>query len=75
MAQAFEYLRHGGVENTANLLRFLADTLLREGHGFEAPHAARPRGLRAGRGDLRSRRAAARRRARPSGSSSIARTA
>jgi cobaltochelatase CobN len=27
------------VENTANLLRFLADTLLREGHGFEAPRA------------------------------------
>jgi cobaltochelatase CobN len=37
LAQAFEYLRHGGVENTANLLRFLADTLLREGHGFEPP--------------------------------------
>ena len=39
LAQAFEYLRHGGVENTANLLLFLADTLLREGHGFEAPRA------------------------------------
>ena len=37
VAQAFEYLRHGGVENTGQLLRFLADTLLLEGHGFEAP--------------------------------------
>ncbi len=37
VAEAFEYLRHGGVENTANLLRFLADTLLLEGHGFEPP--------------------------------------
>ena len=26
VAQAFEYLRHGGVENTRDLLRFLADT-------------------------------------------------
>ena len=26
VAQAFEYLRHGGVENTRELLRFLADT-------------------------------------------------
>jgi cobaltochelatase CobN len=39
VAEAFEYLRHGGVENTANLLRFLADTLLLEGHGFDAPRA------------------------------------
>jgi cobaltochelatase CobN len=37
VAEAFEYLRHGGVENTANLLRFLADTLLLEGHGFDGP--------------------------------------
>jgi cobaltochelatase CobN len=37
LAQAFEYLRHGGVENTANLFRFLADTLLLAGHGFAAP--------------------------------------
>lgn len=41
VAQAFEYLRHGGVENTAQLLRFLADTFLLEGHGF-APPAALP---------------------------------
>ena len=37
VAEAFEYLRHGGVGNTANLLRFVADTLLLEGHGFEPP--------------------------------------
>src|SRR5215213_9465406 len=35
VAEAFEYLRWGGVANTANLLRFVADTLLLEGHGFE----------------------------------------
>ncbi len=37
VAEAFEYLRWGGVANTANLLRFVADTLLLEGHGFEPP--------------------------------------
>src|SRR5918999_802889 len=37
VAEAFEYLRSGGVRNTANLLRFLADTLLFEGFGFEPP--------------------------------------
>jgi cobaltochelatase CobN len=37
VAEAFEYLRHGGVGNTGNLFRFVADTLLFEGHGFEAP--------------------------------------
>ena len=37
VAEAFEYLRHGGVENTGNLLRFVADTLLVEGYGFEPP--------------------------------------
>ncbi|AHY46095.1 cobaltochelatase, CobN subunit [Rubrobacter radiotolerans] len=35
VAAAFEYLRHGGVANTENLLRFVADTLLLEGYGFE----------------------------------------
>src|SRR5918994_5581394 len=33
--EAFEYLRHGGVSNTENLLRFVADTVLVEGYGFE----------------------------------------
>src|SRR5215211_1216446 len=37
VAEAFEYLRCGGVLNTANLLRFVADTLLFEGYGFEPP--------------------------------------
>src|SRR5918992_4015855 len=37
VAEAFEYLRHGGVRNTENLFRFVADTLLVEGYGFEAP--------------------------------------
>jgi cobaltochelatase CobN len=37
VAEAFEYLRHGGVANLANLLRFVADTLLFSGFGFEPP--------------------------------------
>ncbi|HKE99424.1 MAG TPA: cobaltochelatase subunit CobN [Actinomycetes bacterium] len=37
LAQAFEYLRHGGVDNLANLLRFVADTQLGGGLGFEPP--------------------------------------
>ncbi len=37
VAQAFEYLRCGGVENTANLFRFVADTVLLEGFGFDPP--------------------------------------
>src|SRR5919202_6122907 len=35
--EAFEYLRHGGVGNTENLLRFVADTVLMEGYGFGPP--------------------------------------
>jgi cobaltochelatase CobN len=38
VAQAGEYLRHGDVENVEQLLRFLADTFLLEGHGFGPPH-------------------------------------
>jgi len=37
VAQAFEYLVQGGVENLVQLARFLADTLLRTGFGFEPP--------------------------------------
>src|SRR5215210_7908325 len=37
VAEAFEYLRWGGVRNTENLFRFVADTLLVEGYGFEPP--------------------------------------
>ncbi|EHN11207.1 CobN component of cobalt chelatase involved in B12 biosynthesis [Patulibacter medicamentivorans] len=39
VAEAHEYLRHGGVENTAQLLRFLGDTLLVRGDGFAPPQA------------------------------------
>ncbi len=38
VAQAGEYLRHGDVANVEQLLRFLADTFLLEGNGFEPPH-------------------------------------
>jgi cobaltochelatase CobN len=38
VAQAGEYLRHGDIDNVEQLLRFLADTFLLEGHGFEPPH-------------------------------------
>jgi len=37
VAQAFEYLVHGGLANTAALLRFVADTVLLGGFGFEPP--------------------------------------
>ena len=37
VAQAGEYLRHGDVSNVEQLLRFLADTFLLEGHGFDPP--------------------------------------
>ena len=37
VAQAGEYLRHGDVDNVEQLLRFLADTFLLDGHGFEPP--------------------------------------
>jgi cobaltochelatase CobN len=45
VAEAFEYLRHGGVANTANLLRFVADTLLYTGFGFEPPAVLPGHGL------------------------------
>ncbi|MBI4213307.1 MAG: cobaltochelatase subunit CobN [Chloroflexi bacterium] len=37
VAEAFEYLCQGGVDNVANFFRFVADTLLNEGYGFDAP--------------------------------------
>jgi cobaltochelatase CobN len=37
VADAFAYLTQGGVENTANLFRFVADTLLCCGFGFDPP--------------------------------------
>jgi cobaltochelatase CobN len=53
VAQVFDYLHHGGVENTGQLLRFLADTLLLEGHGFEQPRTLPDLGVYVpGRGDV-----------------------
>jgi cobaltochelatase CobN len=53
VAEAFEYLRHGGVENTARFLRFLADTVLLEGFGFDPPAPIPDFGLYLpGRGDV-----------------------
>ncbi len=37
VVQAFEYLVQGGPRNVAHMLRFLVDTLLMEGFGFEPP--------------------------------------
>ncbi|HLY83957.1 MAG TPA: cobaltochelatase subunit CobN, partial [Acidimicrobiales bacterium] len=37
VAQAFEYLVHGGLANTEHLLRFVADTVGYHGFGFEPP--------------------------------------
>lgn len=37
VGEAFEYLRHGGIENLKNVLLFLSDTLLMTGYGFEPP--------------------------------------
>lgn len=53
VAQAGEYLRHGDVDNVEQLLRFLADTFLLEGHGFEPPHEVEDLGVYVpGRGDV-----------------------
>jgi cobaltochelatase CobN len=45
VAEAFEYLRHGGVDNIAGLLRFVADTLLYTGFGFDPPSALPEAGI------------------------------
>jgi cobaltochelatase CobN len=37
VAQAFEYLVHGGLENLEHMLRFVADTVGMSGFGFEPP--------------------------------------
>ena len=37
VAQAFEYLVHGGLANTEHLLRFVVDTVLLGGFGFDPP--------------------------------------
>jgi cobaltochelatase CobN len=38
VAAAGEYLRHGDIDNVEQLLRFLSDTFLLSGYGFEPPH-------------------------------------
>ncbi|HWB72261.1 MAG TPA: cobaltochelatase subunit CobN [Egibacteraceae bacterium] len=45
LADAFEYLVQGGVGNLGQLLRFVADTLLRTGFGFAAPQALPDEGV------------------------------
>ncbi|MBW3650329.1 MAG: cobaltochelatase subunit CobN [Actinobacteria bacterium] len=50
VAAAFEYLAHGGLANIEHLLRFVADTVLMGGFGFDAPVEVPPWGvLRDGR--------------------------
>ncbi|MHC5262436.1 cobaltochelatase subunit CobN [Streptomyces sp. UC4497] len=39
-AEAHKYLAHGGPQNLDHLARFLSDTVLLTGHGFEPPVAA-----------------------------------
>lgn len=41
-AEAHAYLAHGGPANLEQLARFLSDTVLLTGHGFEAPAPAPP---------------------------------
>jgi cobaltochelatase CobN len=52
VAHAGEYLRHGDVDNVEQLLRFLADTFLLEGYGFEPPHEVADLGVYAPGGDV-----------------------
>jgi len=62
VAQAGEYLRHGDVANVEQLLRFLADTFLLEGWGFEPPRPTADLGVYLpGRGDVTIEQALARR--------------
>ncbi|HEV3400543.1 MAG TPA: cobaltochelatase subunit CobN, partial [Acidimicrobiales bacterium] len=50
VAQAFEYMVHGGLANTEHLLRFVADTVLMGGFGFEPPEPVAAHGVLAGYG-------------------------
>ena len=45
LTDAFAYLVNGGPENFGHLLRFVADTVLLEGFGFEAPVAIPTHGV------------------------------
>jgi cobaltochelatase CobN len=60
VAQAGEYLRHGDIDNVEQLLRFLADTFLLQGNGFEPPHEVADLGVYLpGAGDVPLERALA----------------
>ena len=53
VAQVGEYLQSGDVDNIEQMLRFLADTFLMEGFGFEAPKPVEELGVYLpGRGDV-----------------------
>jgi cobaltochelatase CobN len=45
VGQAFAYLVHGGLANTEHLLRFVADTVLMGGFGFDPPVAVPAHGV------------------------------
>ena len=45
LGEAFAYLVNGGPENFEHLLRFVADTVLLEGYGFEPPKPIAPFGV------------------------------
>ena len=45
VGQAFEYLVHGGLANVEHLLRFVADTVLLDGWGFDPPVEVGPDGV------------------------------
>jgi cobaltochelatase CobN len=48
VAQAFPYLLHGGPANTAALLRFVSDTVLRSGFGYDPPAPVPDEGVYSG---------------------------
>jgi cobaltochelatase CobN len=57
VAQAGEYLRHGDIDNVEQLLRFLADTFLLDGHGFAPPREVADLGVYLpGEGDVQLER-------------------
>jgi cobaltochelatase CobN len=45
VAEAFEYLVHGGLDNIANMLRFVSDTVLMTGFGFDPPRPVAMTGI------------------------------
>ncbi|HZJ27274.1 MAG TPA: cobaltochelatase subunit CobN [Acidimicrobiia bacterium] len=45
VTEAFAYLVHGGPKNLEQVLRFVADTVLLEGYGFEPPEAVPEHGV------------------------------